>query len=152
MEKIIEINGKLDHGDKRNILALKYYINKGLITVDQVITALTLLSGLYEKEKIWHTYDSFKGARIWICKNMIRVLQHNIIDPIVDDDICKEIEFYQYILDIFVYLTNCKTDELKTTNWYLMQFLVIDTDLKNKYDSKYNSVDYIINNCIDNIA
>jgi len=152
MDLIIKINSTLDEDDKKGLRLFSHFVEKDIINVIKIIEYMKDFLGIIKRENVPHTLIYFKQTRIWLCYNLLRVLNLKLIDPKISNDLYDNIYSYSYVLDIFKYLDDCLLDCInnpsegpKPLGWLLRQFFTIDIELKNKSNSQCDAINYILN-------
>jgi hypothetical protein len=151
VEIVVKINTTLNDDEKMNLKLFSHYMQKGLIDLNKVITYMRDFLKSIKNELIFDSLIHLKQTRIWLYHNLIKVLNRKLINPQISEDICDDIIYYQYTLEIYIYLDNClniqsteTSYDIKQILWLLRQFFVIDIDIKKKSISKLDSIHYIL--------
>ena len=147
VEIIVRINPTLNSDERDALKMFTHYVQNNTLKVPQIIKYLRSFLYVLKNELISNNYlEYLRDTRVWICYNLIRVLNRHLIDPIASNDVCDTLAYYYHILDIYINLDEILVyDDNGKISWWLRQFFVIDIDLKKKCYSKCDSVNYILN-------
>jgi len=152
LEKIITIHENFDPLIIKRLEILDNNIKNHVITLHDLINDFKDFIQFIDKEK---EISDFKILRIWIFQNIFRCLNQKIIIPNIDPHIFQHLKNdYLYILEVFIDLHTILPKIDYNINDFTIAvtiFFTIDTNLQQRYHSKYDITSFIINNNIINI-
>ena len=119
------------------------------ITIDMITINMRDFYKMINKEEVANVSEGFKAVRLWIFNNMYRVLNKRLIYPNATQEVCEHIkDGYITALDIFLDMSEEILDISENIShivYLLRMFFTIDTNLKIRYQSRYDFSSYILN-------